>query len=392
MKSFQLKNIFKNKLFKIDVIFNIMYNIKYISNHNLNMNYLLKQNIIINNNLYYEINKLKSCIDHIPEKKWRLIRTLVTDYEFVGNNNYHNIKQLTDIKNISRAYFKLWELLIKYEDKLLLKQKKKLYYVGLAEAPGGFLQCFLHYRKKNDKITTISLRTNNKNNIKWIIENPNIDIIYGDKNKNHDGNLLNPEIIKYFCNYVNKVDFVTADGGFALNNNKKEMYKGQYHNHLFLCEIYITLKILKQNGNFILKIYDFSNQITIDLINILKKVFKSVNIEKPNTSREMNNENYLVCIGYKPHYDITIKLFEIINHLWLNKNLMLTNILNTNNPFLIQELIKINKKQMIKQIKKLKYALLLSKKSEEDLKKIFKSKYKYKISLVYKWIKENKLE
>jgi 23S rRNA U2552 (ribose-2'-O)-methylase RlmE/FtsJ len=368
-----------------------MYNVKYINNNNLNINYELGKNIIINNDIYNEVNKLKKNINNIKEKKWRLIRTLVTDYEFVGNHHYHKIKELYNIKPISRAYFKLWELLIKYEDYLLFKQKKIINYVGLAEAPGGFIQSFINYRNnKMDKITAISLKTDNKNNINFA-KNFDINITYGDIDKNHDGNLLNPEIIDYFCNgFVNKVDFITADGGFSLNN-KQEMYKGQYHNHLFLCEIYITLRILKNGGNFILKTYDLSNKVTIDLIEILNKVFNIVRIEKPNTSREMNNENYIVCINYKINNSINNKLFSIINHLWDNKNLILTNILKSNNKFLIKNIINIDKYHLYRQIKKIKYALLLNDISEDDLKKIFKNKYKYKLSLAYKWIKENKI-
>jgi 23S rRNA U2552 (ribose-2'-O)-methylase RlmE/FtsJ len=369
-----------------------MYNVKYINNHNLNMNYELEKNIIINNDLYNEVNKLKINIDDIKEKKWRLIRTLVTDYEFVGNHHYHKIKELHNINPISRAYFKLWELLIKYENYFLFQTKKIVNYVGLAEAPGGFIQSFINYRNnKKDQITTISLKTNKKSNIDFV-ENSNINITYGDIDRNHDGNLLNPEIIDYFCNeIIDKVNFVTADGGFALNNNKKEMYKGQYHNHLFLCEIYITLRILQNGGNFILKTYDLSNKVTIDLIEILNKVFNIVRIEKPKTSREMNNENYIVCIDYKINHILNKKLFSIINNLWENKNLILTNILKTNNKFLLNNIISIDKYHLYRQIKKLKYALILNDKSEEDLKKILKNKYKYKLSLAYKWIKENKI-
>lgn len=370
------------------------FDIKYINKNKKGITEKLNENIIIHKDLYDKINNLKEQIDNIPNKKWRLIRTIVTDYEFVSNNNYHKIKCLKSITPISRAYFKLWEILIKFESQFDLQNLKNITYIGLAEAPGGFIKCFLDYRKKfnhyNDKIIGISLKHEGEidKKIDWIIKNNNLEIVYGDKNKNHNGDLLNPEILKYFCNkYNNSADFVTADGGFALNDNIKERNKGQYHCNLFLCEIFAALNVLKNGGKFIIKIYDFSNKVTIDLINVLNKVFKFVKIIKPKTSREMNNENYIVCNYYYKNKKIINILWLIIKKLWNNKNLLINNILEYNDDELLNKLLIINKMKINKQYKKIEYALLLKDKTEKDLKNIFKIKYNYKISLVYKWIK-----
>ena len=69
------------------------FNPTYTNSGEKNLNNKLYKNIIINKDLYQNINVLKNKIDDIDHDKWRLIRTIMTDYEFVGNNKFHNIKQ-----------------------------------------------------------------------------------------------------------------------------------------------------------------------------------------------------------------------------------------------------------------------------------------------------------
>ena len=70
--------------------------------------------------------------------------------------------------NISRAYYKLWEIL--YNTNLIDNNRNKLIYCGLAEGPGGFVECFINYRKKHfqgkhDEIYCMSLKSNLNNQI-----------------------------------------------------------------------------------------------------------------------------------------------------------------------------------------------------------------------------------
>ena len=65
----------------------------------MSFNILYSQNIdndmiVLLKNKYNIINKLKNQIDNVEYKKWRLIRTLITKYEMIGNNKIHNIRQL----------------------------------------------------------------------------------------------------------------------------------------------------------------------------------------------------------------------------------------------------------------------------------------------------------
>lgn len=354
----------------------------------------LKQNIIINKKLYLEINDLKMQINDITFDKWKIIRSISTDYEIIGNNRIHNIYKLKRFNIISRAYYKLWEILKKYEKPFELWQKSQMNIACLAEAPGGFVQALNHYRYNyNDKITAISLYENNKN-IKWALKDNKYQIIYGDPQKNHDGNLYNPEIIEYFIKaHKKKLDLVTADGGILLTDYK-ENYKSQYHLQLFLCELYISLKLLKNNGIFILKVYELCSQNMIDLMIIMNKLYKKVNIFKPKTSREMNNEKYIICHELNLKQEKLInEIHEIIIDLWKNKNKMIKNFLTNKERMKNQKLIKliesIEKRNLKKQKQKLEIALNYKNQTKDELKVLLKEKQPMHIFMAHKWYKEN---
>lgn len=371
------------------------YNPNYIDKNAEDIAVKLDDNIVLHKEIYDEINTHKRRIDNISKYKWNLIRSIQTDYEYVGNNKLHNIHTLKSIKSISRAYYKLWEMIASYKIQNIRNQKN-MRFACLAEAPGGFVKCLIDYRRKfgytNDSITGISLKEHNaKKNIKWNLNNNNFRIVYGDVNKNHNGNLYNPEIIDYFCKYhsKNKVDFVTADGGFLVNM-REENQKGQYHNHLFLAEIYIALKILKKGGHFIIKIYDTCNKVMMDLITILKGMFKKVDIVKPKTSREMNSENYIVCLNYKNNNKFIVnKMKKTLVHLWDNKNLIISSILNKPDEKINKFISRVSLKTMEIQRNKLKYAVgNFRYKLSSDISIILKNMDEEKINNANKWLEK----
>jgi 23S rRNA U2552 (ribose-2'-O)-methylase RlmE/FtsJ len=355
----------------------------------------LNQNIIINKELYFETIQLKLGIDNIAFSKWKIIRSISTDYEIIGNNRIHNIEELKIHNIISRAYYKLWEILQTYHKTFKFFEIPQMNIACLAEAPGGFVQALLHYRNNhfNDNITAISLYENKKN-IKF--KNVKCKIIYGNPEKNHDGNLYNPEIIEYFINsHKNKLDLITADGGIQLMDYK-ENYKSQYHLHLFLCELYISLKLLKSNGIFILKVYELCSTNMIDFMIIINKLYKKVNIFKPKTSREMNNEKYIICRDLKPNNDQIIKdIYQTIKYLWKNPNKMIKSFLRgkdrQKHKGLKNLISNIEKRNLLKQKGKLEKAIKYKENSKDELKIILKQKQPKHIFMAKKWYKENNI-
>lgn len=378
----------------------INFNNIYINQNNQNIINILNNKISLNKILFLENIKLKTDIDDIPYNKWKIIRSICSDYEIVGNNKIHQNHKIKEISTISRAYFKLLEILNIYENFFNLKQRKKPLLIDcLCEAPGGFIKCIYDYRNNTqDKYKTISIKDDKNNLIQWNIKNiKNLKIINGDENKNHNGNIYNPEILDFYIKSHNKkVDLVTADGGILLDGFR-ENYKSNYHINLFICELYIALKILKKNGIFILKTYELSTKIMVDFLIILNNLFLNVKINKPKTSREMNNEKYIICKNLKNNIEyIKTHLWNTINYLWNNNNKLLINLISNKDLYHYRYLMnifeKIDYQNLDIQNNKLKYAIHLKNKNIDELKNILKDKKNFHFKNAYRWFKINNLD
>ena len=131
---------------------------------------------------------------------------------------------------------------------------------------------------------------------KTFLENhPNVIIETG---ADKTGNLISLENFHHcVTKYRNKMDVITADGGFDFSvdfNNQENMAT-----QLILCEVFYALVMQKQGGTFILKIFDVFHKPTVDILYLLCYYYKNVSIIKPHTSRIANSEKYVVCQGFK---------------------------------------------------------------------------------------------
>ena len=249
--------------------------------------------------------------DNIFDKKnqlWDYIKDLIYDY-----NKVHIMHQW-----ISRAYYKLFEILIKYD---IFKIDSNINIACIAEAPGAFSQAIYkirsNYKNYKDNYYLISKYRDVKEakekshyyrNIKFNIKKsdfPNANIyIYNDdikmdKNKDQDytGDLTDVREINKFTEMYNiksSCMLVTADGGFESINEKETA-----HIELFFSEIITAFSILKEGGAFIIKIYSIFYTITAELILFLSSFFKEAYIYKPYTSKQANMEKYIVCKSFK---------------------------------------------------------------------------------------------
>jgi cap1 methyltransferase len=68
---------------------------------------------------------------------------------------------------------------------------------------------------------------------------------------------------------------------------------------LILNEIYTALYLQKQNGHFILKVFDVFTSTSIHLLYLLNIMYKEIYIYKPKTSRPSNSERYIICKYFK---------------------------------------------------------------------------------------------
>jgi 23S rRNA U2552 (ribose-2'-O)-methylase RlmE/FtsJ len=261
-----------------------------------------------------------------------------------------NIIKKNDYINIlSRAFLKLWEMIILFD---LIPEKEDFVSSHIAEGPGSFIQATTLFRdlqenlkkiksSKNDKYYAISLHSENKH---LLIEKEFINYYNKEKPKRlhifetvskeevkrgggelSDGDITQLRTINMFAGGVNTdikgfsedSDLVTADGGF---NWVKENLQEQEAYKLIFSQIVTALKLNKKGGNFVLKIFDTYTKITLKYLEILKSLYKEVYVTKPFTSRISNSEKYIICknlINKVSSSDIK-KLEEMIN--LINKN------------------------------------------------------------------------
>lgn len=275
---------------------------------------------------------------------------------------------------INRAYYKCWEIITKYN--ITVNNMNNMNICNICEGPGGFIQGIYDYRNKyhnkSDSFLGITLLSEDKNfkwankykyfqniNFKTYTDNKqNLEIC--DKNNNNN-NLLNPIVINNFIKSLNKkkFDLVTGDGGMFVKEDNQN-FKEIYHSNLFFSEIYITLKILKKGGHFILKMYDISTKISLDFLQLLYDCFESINIFKPETSRIFNSERYIICTSFKGIEEQKLDyLICLIEECWYNKKKILYQLYEKDYKYdinLINIIQKTNKYILNKQI--LNYSLL----------------------------------
>jgi len=239
-------------------------------------------------------------LDRASEKLRRAAAKYIHEYELV--------KLICKKQVISRAYFKLYEII--YFEPIILKEKLDCFM--LCEAPGGFIECISDIRRKKNLRTNFISISKNDPFIKYdrFLEESNI--MYGDIT---ELSVIKDTINKTLTRFPNKLDLITADGGFDV-----KLFNGQevLTTKLLLCEIYISLQTQKLGGMFIIKFFDMFTHNTIIMYLILCSVYDYVKIIKPKTSRNCNSERYLVCYNYNGNKDILTE--EMVSSFILTSN------------------------------------------------------------------------
>ena len=272
-----------------------------------------KININVNPSLQEYLHKIKMEIDK-HQSKWDQYKKVTNKYEFINTPCFVETPKIRSCvcsyKPISRSFFKMIEILKQFNFSFPTHMKS----FHLAEGPGGFIEALAKYRNNpEDAYFGMTLMDRNHDIPRWnkiqsfMKQHENIHLVYGPK---HDGNLYFRHNLDFIIkDHKNKYDFITADGGFdySVDFNKQE----EISVNLIFCEILYALILQKQDGCFILKIFDMFHEITVELIYLLCFFYKQVYIFKPHTSREANSEKYIVCKGYmqkKYHEEIIQRL------------------------------------------------------------------------------------
>jgi 23S rRNA U2552 (ribose-2'-O)-methylase RlmE/FtsJ len=219
---------------------------------------------------------------------------------------------------LSRAFYKLWEILNYYD--LIDLDNKNFSSAHLAEGPGSFIQATIFFRdmyakeSKNDKYYATTLYWEDgehqldmekkfidhygKEKPQRFFMHKSYDLKTANGSESKDnGDLTIAKTIRNFKKTVNgRVDFVTGDGGFEWGNENIQEQEGAV---LIYGQILTALNIQKKGGSFVLKVFEMFTKMSAKFIIILRHFYKKVDLIKPLTSRESNSERYIVCRDFK---------------------------------------------------------------------------------------------
>jgi len=278
-----------------------------------NVDYLSKS-------LKFYLNSMKKKIDDII-LDWDIYKKYTNPFEYIHSIISPQQKiSISKLKPLSRSFYKMIELYNLFNFSEDYMQEIKSFH--LAEGPGGFIEAFIFIRKNPKDIHYgMTLISEDQNIPSWkksklfLQKHNNIKIEYG---KDNTGDLLSKENLLYCLEkYNNSIDIVTGDGGFdfSVDFNKQE----EFSIYLIFAQIAFALAIQKENGSFIIKMFDLFTSASLDLLYLLCSCYEKVYIVKPNTSRFANSEKYIVCKNFKLNdsKNIVLKLaefYEAINN------------------------------------------------------------------------------
>lgn len=271
-------------------------------------------------------------IPDVVTRKWQkacnTARSMTNEFELVHPPwSYVFDPPVRVYKPISRAFFKLWEI-IKDFDLVAFKHKSKIITAHLAESPGSFIEATLKFRENGYSVPTnedsnckdesyvMSLKqsTSSSPNVPSVSQiealcnrYPSIKIVMGGETSGNippghskrqgdgSGDVIKIGNIQDFAADVQAAggaDFITADLGFSFDDVEQEREQCMYLP--ILAQIIGILSSQKKNGNCVLKIFDTFTKVTVKLINFLGSFYKDIYITKPYTSRTGNPEKYVI--------------------------------------------------------------------------------------------------
>lgn len=257
------------------------------------------------NKFYYIVNPFEHTISNHEE-------------DLTSNTKKFFKMKDNDPKILSRAFYKMWEILMYFD----IGSKKDLNYAALAEGPGSFLQAVLKFREKynydlkKDKYFGVTIHPENGNNIEMgkqflghyekvypslINIHKTVPLETANKYKGKsNGDITNVKTISLFKKEISKSkkysDLVTADGGF---NWDDENFQEQEAYQLVLGEGIAAIRVQNLKGSFVLKLFETFTIVSLKIIYLISSFYEESYICKPLFSRSSNSEKYLVCKGFK---------------------------------------------------------------------------------------------
>ena len=218
------------------------------------------------------LNRERNYIEHLPIELFKVAAQITNPYELMIH--VHRPKP------VSRAYFKLWEILV--GTRVLDSVKGPLRAVHLCEAPGAFVQATADYWTKLGRSEYEPVAVTLPDDLEWKVDN--VKVVYADVTK--DG----------WSQQFQNVHFVTGDGGFEISGHDKNNQE-TFNATLFHAQVYRGTEMLALGGSLVVKFFDMFTPATWDTLQHAVNHFETVCIIKPYGSRVCNSERYLVAVS-----------------------------------------------------------------------------------------------
>ena len=92
------------------------------------------------------------------------------------------------------------------------------------------------------------------------------------------------------------VHTVMTDGGFGISRGRENLQEF-LHRQLILCQMTLSMALLRRGGRMCVKVFDTFLPFTNGLIYLVRSCFEKTSVFKPFSSRPANSERYIVAEG-----------------------------------------------------------------------------------------------
>lgn len=281
-----------------------------------------------------ELNTIKSKLNTLDIVKWHQH----TRSTHLCGNIVPLLSRHVNVELGSQAFAKFYTILNTFDIFASIKLNN-VSTVHLCEAPGSFVTSLNHY-----------IRSNYGNGITWMWYastlnpyhegNDTCQMIDDDRfiietlphwefGPDFTGNIMTVENLNYFKEKFKNIPvlLVTADGSTDCSEkpDQQELSVSQ----LLLWETITALKILSEEGCFVLKIFTVFERFTLSLLYLLHTLFTSVTLIKPGPSKPGNSEVYVVCEGFSTINCSKSSIFNLFVDNAIKKNESEIDITNT---------------------------------------------------------------
>lgn len=272
---------------------------------------------------YLALQDRKANIGRFTREEYEAVRDATNPYEHLGRSIFMNRAGLK-LANID-ALYKLTNHLGAF---MHLTTPLEFKFCDLAGAPGGFVE-YIQWRRDEAMGYGISLKSTNPGVPTWNtkqLDNHRFLPYYGESDTG--------DLYLEWKNFVNRVrrdqvlgvDLVTGDGGFDVETERAQSRQEFLSFRLIMVQALTALKLLREGGNFVLKMFDTVTELSAQLLYIISLCFDKITLFKPISSRPANAEKYLVCQGKRKGTERYELLLEQANQIY-NQDETLINII-----------------------------------------------------------------